>query len=67
VIVLGGGISNVHRLYTNVIGRWHRYVFSDVVRTRLMPPEHGDSSGVRGAAWLGRDAAAATAAAATGR
>jgi fructokinase len=37
---------------------WDRYVFSDTVRTRLVPPMHGDSSGVRGAAWLGRDHAA---------
>ena len=34
---------------------WDRYVFSDIVRTRLVAPVHGDSSGVRGAAWLGRD------------
>jgi len=53
----GGGVSNVQRLYRNVTGRWHRYVFSDTVRTRLLPPVHGDSSGVRGAAWLGRDLA----------
>lgn len=59
VIVLGGGVSNVQRLYANVTGRWHRYVFSDTVRTRLLPPVHGDSSGVRGAAWLGRDLTAA--------
>ena len=52
VIVLGGGLSNIERLYRNVPARWPRYVFSDVVRTRLLPPRHGDSSGVRGAAWL---------------
>ncbi|MCB1925099.1 MAG: ROK family protein [Gammaproteobacteria bacterium] len=52
IIVLGGGLSNVQRLYRNVPERWTEYVFSDVVRTRLLPPTHGDSSGVRGAAWL---------------
>ena len=51
-IVLGGGISNVQRLYENVPRLWGDYVFSDEVRTRLLPPRHGDSSGVRGAAWL---------------
>jgi fructokinase len=53
-IVLGGGVSNLERLYTSVPALWQRYVFSDTVRTRLVPPVHGDSSGVRGAAWLGR-------------
>jgi fructokinase len=53
-IVLGGGVSNLERLYTSVPALWQRYVFSDTVRTRLVPPAHGDSSGVRGAAWLGR-------------
>jgi fructokinase len=52
VIVLGGGMSNVARLYTQVPRLWGRYVFSDRVATRLVPPVHGDSSGVRGAAWL---------------
>jgi fructokinase len=52
VIVLGGGMSNVRRLYENVPRLWTRYVFSDRVDTRLVPPAHGDSSGVRGAAWL---------------
>jgi fructokinase len=52
VIVLGGGMSNVARLYTEVPRLWTRYVFSDHVATRLAPPVHGDSSGVRGAAWL---------------
>ena len=51
-IVLGGGLSNVRRLYANVPRLWGRHVFSDEVRTRLLPPLHGDSSGVRGAAWL---------------
>jgi fructokinase len=52
VIVLGGGMSNVERLYTEVPGLWGRYVFSDHVATRLARNAHGDSSGVRGAAWL---------------
>ena len=52
LIVLGGGISNVQRLYANVPVLWKPYVFSDQVATRLLPPVHGDSSGVRGAAWL---------------
>ncbi len=52
VIVLGGGMSNAGRLYENVPRLWTRFVFSDRVRTRLVPPLHGDSSGVRGAAWL---------------
>jgi predicted NBD/HSP70 family sugar kinase len=51
-IVLGGGMSNVGRLYENVPRLWGKHVFSDEVRTRLLPPKHGDSSGVRGAAWL---------------
>jgi len=52
VIVLGGGMSNVERLYTDVPRLWTRYVFSDQVATRLVRNVHGDSSGVRGAAWL---------------
>ena len=52
VIVLGGGVSNVARLYEEVPKRWRPYVFSDRVDTRLVPPRHGDASGVRGAAWL---------------
>jgi fructokinase len=52
VIVLGGGMSNVARLYTQVPRLWGRHVFSDRVATKLVPPVHGDSSGVRGAAWL---------------
>jgi fructokinase len=51
-IVLGGGVSNVLSLYDEVPALWGRYVFSDVVTTRLLRAAHGDSSGVRGAAWL---------------
>ena len=52
IIVLGGGMSNIERLYENVPKLWNRYVFSDRVDTELVPPAHGDASGVRGAAWL---------------
>ncbi len=51
-IVLGGGVSNIPRLYAEVPRLWSKYVFSDVVTTRLVRAKHGDSSGVRGAAWL---------------
>ncbi len=51
-IVLGGGMGNIKRLYKNVPEIWGDYVFSDTVNTRLLAPLHGDSSGVRGAAWL---------------
>jgi fructokinase len=52
VIVLGGGVSNLERLYGNVPRLWGAHVFSDHVATRLERHVHGDSSGVRGAAWL---------------
>lgn len=52
IIVLGGGLSNLAHLYEQVPKLWSRWVFSDFVATRLVPPRHGDSSGVRGAAWL---------------
>jgi fructokinase len=52
VIVLGGGVSNIDALYDSVPDRWARYVFSDRVDTRLVRAQHGDASGVRGAAWL---------------
>jgi len=51
-IVLGGGLSNLTRLYDNVPRLWGRWVFSDRVDTPLRRNRHGDSSGVRGAAWL---------------
>jgi predicted NBD/HSP70 family sugar kinase len=51
-IVLGGGLSNIDRLYARVPELWGPYVFSDRVDTRLLAPVHGDSSGVRGAARL---------------
>ena len=52
VIVLGGGLSQVARLYQNVPRLWPAHVFSDTISTRLLPARHGDASGVRGAAWL---------------
>ena len=53
-IVLGGGLSRIERLYVRVPELWKRYIFSepDSVVTKLLPPKYGDSSGVRGAAWL---------------
>ena len=56
VIVLGGGMSNVDRLYSAVPRQWAPYVFSDVVATPLVKARHGDAGGVRGAAWLWPDA-----------
>jgi fructokinase len=59
VVVLGGGLSRIERLYRNVPAQWGAWVFAagsaDAVRTRLVASRHGDSSGVRGAAWLWRD------------
>jgi fructokinase len=52
VIVLGGGVSNIARLYQEVPRLLGNYVFSDTVTTPIRPARHGDSSGVRGAAWL---------------
>jgi fructokinase len=52
VVVLGGGLSNIDRLYASVPSIWRKYVFSDHVATRLVRAAHGDASGVRGAAWL---------------
>jgi len=55
VIVLGGGLSNIGRLYANVPVLWQPFVFSDSADTPLVPARYGDSSGVRGAAWLWRE------------
>ncbi|KAB2928316.1 MAG: ROK family protein [Dechloromonas sp.] len=52
VIVLGGGLSNLQRLYRHLPERCRPHIFSDSLCTRFLPPQHGDSSGVRGAAWL---------------
>jgi fructokinase len=54
IIVLGGGLGQIAALYRAVPERWGAYVFSDTVVTRLVPPRWGNSSGVRGAAWLWR-------------
>ena len=51
-VVLGGGISNIDSLYTLVPKYWSAFVFTDQVQTQLLRNRHGDSSGVRGAAWL---------------
>jgi fructokinase len=56
VVVLGGGMSRMTRLYDSVPRLWQRWAFSDGVTTVLRPAVHGDSSGVRGAAWLWGDA-----------
>ncbi len=53
-IVFGGGLSNIDALYDELPRRWARHVFSDTVSTPLRRAAHGDSSGVRGAAWLWR-------------
>ncbi|NTV68572.1 MAG: ROK family protein [Azonexaceae bacterium] len=52
VIVIGGGLSNMQRLYRNLPDSCRPHVFSDAFSTKFLPPKHGDSSGVRGAAWL---------------
>lgn len=52
VVVLGGGLSNIESLYARVPALWTAWIFSDRVDTRLARARHGDSSGVRGAAWL---------------
>jgi fructokinase len=52
IIVLGGGLGQIAELYSAVPQRWGESVFSDTVATKLVPPRWGDSSGVRGAAWL---------------
>ena len=60
VIVLGGGLSRMPHLYRQVPGLWNQWIFgaaSEPSRTRLVPALHGDASGVRGAAWIGRAAA----------
>ncbi len=55
VIVLGGGLSNIDRIYPHTKNLWGEYIFSDEVRTELVKAQYGDSSGVRGAAWLWSD------------
>ena len=55
IIVIGGGLSNISRLYGNTTDIWDKYIFSDCINTKLVPARHGDTSGVRGAAWLWND------------
>ena len=55
VIVLGGGVSNLQELYQRLPERLPRYVFGGECRTPIRQAMHGDSSGVRGAAWLAGD------------
>jgi len=56
VIVLGGGLSNIEQIYGNVPKLWTGFVTSDHIATKLRKAEYGDASGVRGAAWLGKNA-----------
>jgi fructokinase len=50
--VLGGGLSNIAGLYDDLVERIGAYTFSDGISTKVVRAMHGDSSGVRGAAWL---------------
>ena len=52
MIILGGGMSNALQLYEDVPELWGDWVFSNTIRTKLLPAQYGDASGVRGAAWL---------------
>jgi fructokinase len=54
VIVVGGGLSRIASLYSDVPKQWNAWIFSDTVVTRIVPAAFGDASGVRGAAWLWR-------------
>lgn len=57
VLVLGGGMSNIDELYRDLPGPVEAHAFTDALATRILPARHGDSSGVRGAAWLWSDEA----------
>ena len=52
IIILGGGMSNIDYIYDNINSQLTKYVFSDTLHTKVVKNVHGDSSGVRGAAWL---------------
>ena len=52
IIVLGGGMSNISYIYENIDEAFKKYIFSDTFDTKVVKNYHGDSSGVRGAAWL---------------
>jgi fructokinase len=54
VVVLGGGMSQMSEVYPRLVQALPGFVFSDTIKTRILPPAYGDSSGVRGAAWLNR-------------
>jgi len=54
-IVIGGGLSNIERIYTDVPKIWSKWIFSGRAETKILKAMHGDSSGVRGAAWLNKD------------
>ena len=51
-IVVGGGLGQMDRIYESIPRLWSDHVFSKVICTKLLKPKYGDSSGVRGAAWL---------------
>ena len=53
LIVLGGGMSNIEYIYENINKKLNKYIFSDICHTKVVKNIYGDSSGVRGAAWLG--------------
>ena len=55
VIVIGGGLSNIERIYTDVPKIWSKWIFSGRAETKILKAMHGDSSGVRGAAWLNKN------------
>ena len=55
LIIMGGGLSNIARLYYNVPKYLDKFVFSDYITTKIVPAQYGDASGVRGAAWLWND------------
>ena len=55
VLVMGGGVSNINELYTDLPGLLAGYTFSPVFETPIRKAVHGDASGVRGAAWLWKD------------
>ena len=52
IIVLGGGMSNINYIYDKINIQLKKYVFSDILHTKVVKNVHGDSGGVRGAAWL---------------
>ena len=52
IIILGGGMSNIEYIYENINSKLKKYVVSNTLHTRVLKNQHGDSSGVRGAAWL---------------